>query len=174
MVEDKRAPCYYIGIASKGDEEMNPVRLMIIALGALAAALFIIIPVTFARRLAGDRSARKVRYHAGKALEALKDYTSDQKDEAVSQAKATMDQLDENIDALQQKLYGSWSDMSQSSRDRLQSRLSRLSKQRNQLAQWYGAMMQSSSDAWEDVKEGFISSFKELRDSFQEAQSEFS
>lgn len=153
---------------------MNPVRLMIIALGVLAAALFIIIPVSFARRLASDRSARKVRYHAGKALEALKHYTSEQKDEALNKAKATMDQLDESIDALQQKLYSEWSDLDQSGRDKLRSRLSSLGKQRNQLAQWYGAMMQSSSDAWEEVKEGFVKSFKELRDSFQEAQGEFS
>jgi uncharacterized membrane protein YgaE (UPF0421/DUF939 family) len=153
---------------------MNPVRLMIIALGVLAAALFIVIPVSFARRLATDRSARKVRYHAGKALDALKDYTSEQKDEALSQAKATMEQLDENIDALQQKIYNRWSDIDQDTRDKLQSRLHNLSQKRNQLAQWYGSMMQSSSDAWEDVKDGFMNSFKELRDSFQEAQGEFS
>lgn len=153
---------------------MNPVRLMIIALGALAAALFIILPVTFARRLATDRAARKVRYHAGKALEALMDYTSDQKDEALSKAKTTMDQLDENIDSLQERLFGEWSDIDQSSRDKLRSQMNSLSRQRNLLSQWYGAMMQSSSDAWEDVKEGFMNSFKELSDSFQAARSEFS
>lgn len=153
---------------------MNPVRLLIIALGVLSAALFVIIPVTFARRLATDRSARRVRHHAGKVMEALKDYTSEQKEKALNQAKETMDQLDDSIDALQQKLYSRWSDLDELTRDKMQGQLSSLSKKRNQLAQWYGAMMQSSTDAWEDVKDGFVTCFRELSSSFQEAQSEFS
>lgn len=153
---------------------MNQVRLMIIALAALAAALFVIIPVAVARRLSGNRAAKRVKYHTAKALEALKDYTSDQRDEAIGQAKATMNDLDDRIEALQQAMFNNWDKMDQAAREKSRSSLYELTKKRNQLAEWYGAMVHSSAEAWNDVKEGFMDSFRILSSSFQQAQSEFS
>jgi hypothetical protein len=150
---------------------MNPVRLLLIALGALVATMFIAVPVTVARRMS---AARRVRYHAGKAVEALKELTAEQRDEALGQAKATIDQLDEKIVGLQQHLYNRWDQMDQSARDRTRHLLDTLSRERNQVAQWYGAMMQSSAQAWNDVKEGFMKSFTDLNASFQKAQEEYS
>lgn len=150
---------------------MNPVRMLLIALGALFATLLIAIPVAVARRMS---AARRVRYHAGKAVEALKDLTAEQRDEALGQAKATLDQLDEKIDDLQQTLYGRWDQMDQAAREKTRHLLDTLSKERTQVAQWYGAMMQSSAQAWNDVKLGFMKSFTDLNASFQKAQEEFS
>ena len=149
---------------------MNPVRILLIALGALVATLFIAVPVAVARRVS---AARRVRYHAGKAVEALKDLTAEQRDEALGQAKATMDGLDEKIDDLQQALYGKWDQMDQTARDKTRLLLDTLSRERNQVSQWYGAMMQSSSQAWSDVKEGFMKSFTDLNASFQKAREEY-
>jgi hypothetical protein len=150
---------------------MNPVRLLIIALGTLAAAMFVAIPVAVARRMS---AARRMRYHASKAVEALKDLTAEQRDEALGQAKDTIEQLDEKINDLQQNLYGRWDQMDQSTRDKTRHLLDTLSRERNQVAQWYGAMMQSSAQAWKDVKEGFMKSFTDLNASFQKAQEEYS
>jgi hypothetical protein len=150
---------------------MNPVRIMLIALGALIATLFIAVPVTVARRIS---AARRVRYHAGKAVEALKDLTAEQRDEALGQAKATIDQLDEKIEDLQEALYGKWDQMDQAARDRTRLLLDTLSRERNQVSQWYGAMLQSSAQAWNDVKEGFMKSFTDLNASFQKAQEQYS
>ncbi len=152
---------------------MNQVRLMIIALSALAAALFIIIPVAVARRLSGNRAAKRVKYHTAKALEAIKDYTSDQRDEAIGQAKATMNDLDDRIETLQQTLFSNWDQMDQTAREKTRSSLYELTKKRNQVAEWYGAMVHSSAEAWNDVKEGFMDSFNTLSASFHQAQSEF-
>lgn len=153
---------------------MNQIRLMFIALAALAAVLFVIIPVAVARRLSGNRAAKRVKHHTAKALEALKDYTSDQRDEAIERAKATMNDLDDRIEALQQSMFSNWDVMDQSAREKSKSSLHELSKKRYQLAEWYGAMVHSSAEAWNDVKEGFMDSFRILSSSFQQAQSEFS
>lgn len=153
---------------------MNPVRLLIIVLGVMAATLFVVLPVTFARRLSSKRAARRVKHHAAKAVEALKDLTSDQRDEAVEQARATMNELDERIEILQESMYSKWDQMDQTSREKTKSTLSELTKKRNQVAEWYGALSHSTAEAWNDVKEGFMESYKTLSVSFQAAQSKFS
>lgn len=153
---------------------MNPVRILLIVLGVLSAMLFIALPITFSRRLSSGRAARRVKYHAAKTAEALRDLTAEQRDEALGRARATMDQLDEKIDDLQQKMYEGWDLMDKSAREKTVKTIDNLNKERNQVAEWYGAMMHSSSQAWGDVKDGFIKSFENLRASFQQAQSEFS
>jgi hypothetical protein len=144
--------------------------MLLIILGALTATLFVAIPVTLARRMS---AARRVRHHASKAVEALKDLTAEQRDEALGQAKATIDQLDEKIEDLQQALYERWDQMDQTSRNRTRHVLDTLGRERTQVAQWYGAMMQSSAQAWNDVKLGFMKSFTDLNASFQQAREEF-
>jgi len=153
------------------EEMMNPVRILLMALGALAATLILVIPIAVARRMT---AARRIRYHAGKAVEALKDLTSEQRDEALDQAKATMKGLDDRIDDLRKTLYEKWGQMDQATRDRTRLLLDSLSRERNQVSQWYGAMMQSSAQAWDDVKAGFMKSFTDLSASFHKAQKEFS
>jgi hypothetical protein len=52
-------------------------------------------------------------------------------------------------------------------------RTSALRKQRNEVAEWYGGLKHSASNAWEDVKKGFLKSYQALRDTFDKAHSEF-
>lgn len=151
---------------------MIPARLWMIVLGVLSAILFITIPVALVRRLSWSRPRRRTMRHLGKAVEALKDYTAEQRDEATGRAKATIDDLDERIDMMEQRIYGRWNEMDQESRERSKVTLDRLRKQRNTVAEWYGALTHGSIDAWNDVKRGFMQSYQDLNDSFQEALAE--
>jgi hypothetical protein len=63
--------------------------------------------------------------------------------------------------------------MDQLVRKKATAALTALRKQRNQIAEWYGGLKHSSSNAWDDVKKGFLRSYQELRDAFDKAQSEF-
>lgn len=150
---------------------MNQARIMLIALGALAAAMLVAIPVALVRRAS---AARRLRHHASKAVEALKDLTSEQRDEAVEQAKATIEGLDEKIADLRKSLYGRWAGMDEAARDRTRGLLDALSRERNQVSQWYGAMMQSPAQTWKEVKGAFMKSFTDLSVSLERAWEELS
>jgi hypothetical protein len=63
--------------------------------------------------------------------------------------------------------------MDQSARKKARASLKALRKQRNEVAEWYGGLKHSSSNAWEDVKKGFLNSCQELRDTFHKVQGEF-
>jgi hypothetical protein len=63
--------------------------------------------------------------------------------------------------------------MDQSAREKAMATLSTLRKQRNEVAEWYGGLKHSASNAWEDVKKGFLKSYQELQDTFDKAHSEF-
>jgi len=152
---------------------MNPARLVALALGALSAVLLVILPVAFMRRATVDRSARRLKKQFGKTAEALKDYSSEQRDKALEKAKKSLDELDSQISVMEDDLYEKWDQMDQESRNTYRSNLNEFRKQRSQVAEWFGAMSHSAENAWEDMKEGFINSFRDLQTSFEKARSGF-
>lgn len=48
-----------------------------------------------------------------------------------------------------------------------------LRKQRNDLAEWSGRMRESSAEAWDHVKQGFVESYRALADAFAKAENKF-
>ncbi len=116
-----------------------------------------------------DRARREWAETVG----ALKDYSTTQRDAAVARAERTLDAMDLRIEQLEARTRRQWDKLSQSAREARGATLSTLRKQRNQVAEWYGAMKHSSAGAWESVKHGFIDSYAVLSDSFREAWNEF-
>lgn len=150
---------------------MNPMRLVTLVIGALSAILLVILPVALMRRSAADRSARRVRKQFGKAAEALKDYSSEQRDKALAKAKKSLDELDFRIADMEKQLFDTWEQMDQETRTAYRNNLTEIRNQRNRMGEWYGAMSHGSENAWENIKEGFINSYRELQSSFEKVQS---
>ena len=69
--------------------------------------------------------------------------------------------------------FKKWGQMDQSARKKARASLKALRKQRNEVAEWYGGLKHSSSNAWEDVKKGFLNSYQVIRDTFDKVQGEF-
>ena len=107
------------------------------------------------------------------AAEAIKNYSVDQRDEAVKRAKEILDDLDARIARLDSRLNDRWERMDQTARKKMSAALAALRKQRNDAAEWYGGLKHSSANAWEDVKKGFLRSYHNLRDSFDKARQEY-
>ena len=63
--------------------------------------------------------------------------------------------------------------MSQSARTQARSTLATLRQQRNEVAEWYGGMKYSSSNAWDRMKQGFSNAYSSLHDSWVKAEQEF-
>lgn len=121
-----------------------------------------------------DIRAQEVKKEWSETAESLKKYSSDQRDEAISQTQLTLTAMDRSIEQLQAYAENQWHSMSESMRKRSEKTLRDLRQKRNELAEWYGGMKYSSDNAWEEVKQGFINAFSTLNNSFSRARAEFS
>ena len=140
----------------------------------ITAVFFVTGSVSFAAQTSTHETATKdVKEKVVDAAQAIKNYSVNQRDEAVKKAKAALDELDVRIDSMESQLDKKWDQMDQSARKKVRATLTELRKQRNGVAEWYGSLKHSSSKAWEDVKKGFLKSYQELRDSLDKAHSEF-
>ena len=126
-----------------------------------------------AQTATNQTTAADVKKKVAEAAEAIKNYSVDQRDEALKKAKMALDELDAGIDRMESQLNQQWDRMDQSARKQATATLKTLRKQRNEVAEWYGGLEHSSSNAWEDVKKGFIRSYGELREAFEKAKNEF-
>jgi hypothetical protein len=137
-----------------------------------------LLPAAFQLSLAADTPAEKTTAKdvSTKAVEtgrAIKDYTVAQRDEAVKQAKAALDDADARIRRMERKIDRDWDKMDQAARKGARATLNALHRERNEAAEWYGALKHSSADAWEEVKGGFVKSYETLKESFAKVRKEF-
>jgi len=140
----------------------------------ITAVFFAIGAVSFASQTSMQKTtAKDVKEKMAEAAQAIKNYSVDQRDEAVKKAKAVLDELDARIDHMESQFNKKWDQMDQSARKKARATLAAIRKQRNEVAEWYGGLKHSSSNAWEDVKNGFLKSYQALQDAFDRAQSEF-
>jgi hypothetical protein len=140
----------------------------------ITAVFFAVGSVSLAAQTSADKTTKKeVKEKVAEAAEAIKKYSVDQRDEAVQKAKVVLDDLDARIDRMESRLNKKWGQMDQSARNKAINTLTALRKQRNELAEWYGGLKHSSSNAWEDVKKGFLNSYRDLREAFDKAYSQF-
>jgi hypothetical protein len=141
---------------------------------AITTIFFAMGAISFAAQTSTHETGTKdVKEKVTEAAQAIKNYSVDQRDEAVKKAKAALDDLDARLDGMESQLNKKWDQMDQSARKKARATLTALRKQRNEAAEWYGALKHGSSNAWEDVKKGFLKSYQELRDTFDKARREF-
>ncbi len=141
-----------------------------LALGTLLAAS----PMCVAAEApAGKTAAKEVSKKAGETGRALKDYTVAQRDEALKQAKAALDDADARIRRMERKLDNEWDKMDETARKKSRAALNALRRERGELAEWYGGLKHSSAESWEQVKAGFVKSYDVLRESFAKARKGF-
>jgi hypothetical protein len=139
-----------------------------LALGALLA----VSPFSPAAEPSGT-TAKDISRKAGETGRAIKDYTVEQRDEAIKNAKAGLDDLDRRIGSMERKLDSEWEKMDQAARKKARATLNALRRERNEAAEWYGGLKHSSAESWEQVKAGFVKSYEVLKESFAKARKEF-
>jgi len=140
-----------------------------LALGALLAAPTLCVA---ADTPGGKATAKDVSRKAVETGRAIKGYTVAQRDEAVTRAKAALDDVDARIRRMERKLDGEWDKMDGAARKKSRAALNALRRERGELAEWYGGLKHSSAESWEQVKAGFVKSYEVLRKSFAKARKE--
>ena len=139
-----------------------------ILIGMLAS-----IPLCSAETSSDKTSTEKVKKEAEDLVRALKDYTADQRDEAIPKIKAALGRLDKRIDALETDVDETWDKMDNAARSKARASLKALRTQRTRLAEKYGSLKSSSVDAWEHMKKGFSDAYNALYDAWEKSEKEF-
>lgn len=107
------------------------------------------------------------------AIEKLESYSADRRDIALAEAKKMLRSMDNEIGKLEAQAQDEWQDMNKDLRKTRREALYSLRLQRQKIAEWYGAMQHSSSDAWEEIKQGFVKAYDDLGNAFNNAADEF-
>ncbi len=116
---------------------------------------------------AASMSADQVQKEATEAMQALAEYSAQERDQALSAAREAMAQLDKEIDAREETLRDQWADMSASAREQAKASLAQLRRTRNTLGERYGALESGMSSAWDELKDGFISAYDEVVEAWE-------
>jgi phosphoglycolate phosphatase-like HAD superfamily hydrolase len=131
----------------------------------MAALFFSAASVIFTTRVSADKAtAKTVRKKMAETAEAIKNYSVDQRDEALKKVKAALDDINARIRMVFRTEFRTdekWERMYQLARKKVRTDLKALKKQREDLAERHGKY--SSGHAWEDVKKGFVNSYHALR-----------
>ena len=140
--------------------------LKITALTLFVALLLAGAPMSFA----ADKSAGQ---KIDETAQSIKNYSAEQRDDALRSAKKVLDDADARIDHFESDVSKNWDKMNASARKDAQETLRAMRQQRQDLSQSYGELKRSSAKAWDEVKGGFSKSYDALRDSFSKAAKEF-
>jgi hypothetical protein len=149
------------------------IRTFVFSVRALALGVLLAVsPFSFAAETSGP-TAKDISRKADETGQAIRNYTVAQRDEAIKNAKAALDDLDRRIGRVERKLDSEWERMDQAARKKARATLNALRRERNEAAEWYGGLKHSSAESWEQVKAGFVKSYEVLKESFARARKEF-
>ena len=123
--------------------------LKLTALTLFVALLLAGAPMSFA---ADKTAGQKI----DETAQAIKNYSAEQRDEALKSAKNVLADADARIDHFENKMSRDWDKMNASARKHAQETMKTLRRQRQDLSQSYGELKRSSSNAWDEVKGGFV------------------
>ena len=117
-----------------------------------------------------DRSDA-VRMEVSEAMEAVEDFSAEQRDEAVAAARDALERLDAEIEHQEETLRENWSDMSAAARESARDGLRDLRAARNELGERFGALQSGAKSAWDELKAGFAKSWSEFADAWKDSDS---
>jgi hypothetical protein len=117
-------------------------------------------------------SVENIKQETAELLEALKAYSTEQRDAAVEQSRVALENLDQRIDVLETQMLDQWDEMDQATRARTRDSLQALREQRTNVAEWYGSLKSSSTDAWGQIKQDFSAAYRSLSEDWQKSEAE--
>jgi chromosome segregation ATPase len=114
----------------------------------------------------------EVRTEISEAMEAVADYSAQERDAALTEAREALDRLDAEIERREQALRENWADMSDAARESARERLNDLREARNELGERYGVLQAGTRDAWEELRAGFADAWSAFSDAWETADDE--
>lgn len=129
-------------------------------------------PARAEQRETKEPQAQQTRKEVDGAIDAIRTYSIERRKDAVDRARQATQELDRGAAELQDQLDRGWDRMSQATRARSRETMNDLRQRRRDLAEWYGGIQHGSAEAWTEVKDGFIRSYREMAEALKKARSE--
>jgi len=123
--------------------------------GALAAAIAGLALPAAAQDAGALTTTDGVRAEISEAMEAIAAYSEQERDQALTEARAALNRLDAEIERREEALRENWAEMSDATRETARARLKDMRAARNSLSERYGALETGASGAWDELKTGF-------------------
>ena len=117
----------------------------------------------------GQTTSSDVSNEAKEAWETFKAYMAHQKDEAVADGKMLLKKADTKIEELE----GDAAKASGDAKVEYEKTIKNLKEMRAHAANKLDDLGNSSSDAWDATKDGFVEAYKDLYEAYKEAVSKF-
>ena len=117
-----------------------------------------------------EPSAGDIREETRELMQALKAYGADKRDDAIEHTGAALDNIDRRIEALEARMLDNWEQMDQAARDRARASLQALRAQRNEVAEWFGGLKNSSANAWGHLKQGFSDAYRAMSQAWEKSE----
>ncbi len=135
-----------------------------------AAALAIVLAAPIAHAQDDGASASE---EWTQSIEKIETSGAEQRNEAVGAGESIAEAMDQRIEAMEQWVARNWDKLSAEAREDRQEIISDLRKQRNDLAEWFGAMKHSSAESWEEAKQGFVDVYNTMGEKFNAVVDKF-
>jgi len=119
-------------------------------------------------------TADDVRAEISEAMDAIADYSEQESERALTEAREALNELDAEIERREEALRENRSEMSDAARESARARMQDLREQRNRLGERFGALQAGTSSAWDELKAGFANAwaaFSEAWNATDEEQS---
>jgi len=111
-------------------------------------------------------TAEEVRAEISEAMDAIGAYSAQERDDALAEARAVLDRLDDEIERRDRALRENWAEMSDAARETAESRLRELRQARNRLGERFGALQSGASSAWDELMTGFSNALGDFSDAW--------
>lgn len=115
----------------------------------------------------------QVRKEVDEAAIAIRDYSEEQRKEAVARARVALAEMDRRAGLLQARIDARWDRMNATARRQSEKMMDELRARRIEAAEWTGALQHGSREAWGEVKTGFLKSYEDLAAALNRARDDF-
>ena len=135
--------------------------------GLVAGALAL--TVAPAHSQSDNSAAEDVRAEIAEAMDAIGEYSQEQREEAETQAREALEQLDAEIAKYEESVRENWEAMSESAKESARERLKELRSARNELGERFGALQAETDSTWDELKAAFADAWDDVSDAWDSA-----
>jgi negative regulator of genetic competence, sporulation and motility len=114
----------------------------------------------------------EVKADISEAIQAIKEYTVQEKDKALAAARDALAKLDAEIARRESALRDSWANLENDAREEYAEEVEELQAARNRLSERVGALEAGTTDAWSELKTGFVNAYDAFKARWNEADSD--
>ena len=114
-----------------------------------------------------------VKKELSEALEAIKNFSSERKDDALSVMKKTLEKMDQQIEQLRDSITKQWEEMEPEARKNAEKTMRQLQRQRDKTADAIEELRKSGEKTWNTLKDEFIKNYEKFREELEDADQQY-